>query len=215
MSEHVSVQPIERSARPVGTIEEAQAENLDPTVYPTCSRPNRVNGVVGCAWFDKCRVSAKGVSGPRNYGIEIIKGPAQGGGFVRINTDCMWIADHAENYEKNGGAVKVKAEEGQENVIVQGTLVSKKDGKPTFQGDPMGIRKKMAVPVVVPPYPRPGQNPALLEDMIRAESIESEKERRTDEAKARAYGLADAVTPIDKRPAGANAGRKAAGGGSA
>lgn len=207
------IRPTNESNVPVGTLQEAEAEGLDVTAYATCAKPNPVTGVVGCEWFHECRVSAKGQSGPRNYGLEIMKGKSQGGGFVKIATNCMWIADHAKDFEKNGGAVKVIANEGEEFEHVQGIAVNSATGLPTYQKDPMAVRKRQRVKTTVPPYPRPGQNPALLTDVLRAESIEAEKERRTDEATARAYGLESTIPPIDKRTSGADGGRKAAGGG--
>jgi hypothetical protein len=207
------VQPIERSPIPVGTIAEAEREGLDPAAYATCSRPNRVTGVVGCPWFDRCRVSAKGQNGPKNYGVEIVKGAVQGGGFVKMHANCMWIADHAETYEKNGGVVKVTCEEGEPYEHVTYIAVNAVTNEPTHQKDPQAIRVQRRVKATVPKFPRPGENPALLTDLLRAESIEAEKERRHDEAKARAYGLADTIAPIDKRSAGADGGRKASGGG--
>lgn len=213
MSETVKVEPVEQNPRPVGTLAEAMAENLDPAAYATCSRPNKVTGNIGCPWFDKCRVSAKGESGPRNYGVEIMKGRVQGGGFVRFKTDCMWIADHAEGYEKNGGVVKVIANEGEEFERISGIMVRNDTGDPTFDKDPMGHREVRRVKEKVPPYPRPGQNQALLVDMLRAEAIEAEKERRHDENVAVRYGLENAVTPLDKRSSGPDEGRKASGGG--
>lgn len=212
---NVSVQPIERSPVPVGTIAEAEREGLDPTAYATCSRPNKATGVIGCPWHDRCRVSAKGVEGPKNYGIEILKGRAQGGGFVRERATCMWIADHAGDIEANGGAIRVIANEGETFEQVTSVMVNTATGQVTHQKDPMGTRETRRVPVEVKKYPRPGENPALLTDVLRAESIEAEKERRSDEASARAYGLEHTIAPIDKRPAGPDGGRKASGGGSA
>lgn len=213
MAETANIIPIERNPKPVGTLAEAEAENLDPRSYPTCSRPNPVTGVVGCPWFDKCVVSAKGQSGPRNYGVEIIKGRVHGGGFVRLNTDCMWIADHAQTIEKNGGSIKVVANEGEDNEIVTGVTVSKATGELTHAADPAGIRKQRRIKVPVPKYPRPGENPVLLTDMLRAEAIEAEKERRQDESRARSYGLEHTIAPLDKRSSGADGGRKASGSG--
>jgi hypothetical protein len=211
--EHVNIEPIERSPIPVGSVAEAEAENLDPAVYATCSRPNPTSGNVGCAWYHKCKVSAKGQSGPRNYGVEIIKGKHQGGGFLKAAANCMWIADRYENYVRNGGALKVIAEEGQEFERVSGVLVNKLTGEPTVQGDMNAKRRVMRVKEKVQPYPRPGDNMALLTDILRAESIEAEKEQRDNDARAEAYGLGHTIPPIDQRSAGKDGGRKAAGGG--
>lgn len=215
MAEQTNITPIERSQVPIGTIQEAEKEGLDPSAYATCARPNKAAGILGCDWFHKCRVSAKGQSGPRNYGVEMLKGKAQGGGFVREKANCMWIADHADDIERNGGALKVIANEGEEFEQVTGVFLNPATGKVTHQKDPMGVRETRRVPVEVPKYPRPGENPGLLTDVLRAESIEAEKERRSDEASARAYGLEHTIPALDKRVAGPDGGRKASGGGSA
>lgn len=215
MAETVNIEPLERSPIPVGTVDEAQAQGLDPTQYSTCSRPNKLTGNVGCAWFDKCIVSAKGQSGPKNYGIEIIKGKQVGGGFLRTAADCMWIADHAETIVSNKGSVKVVANEGEEYEVVTGVLVNKQTGKETFQGDPLGKRKKVRKMMAVPAYSRPEENEALIVDVLRAEAIGVEKERVADEQRARNYGLGSTIAPLDKRPSGSGKGRKAEGGESA
>jgi len=208
------VAPIQQAQVPVGTIAEAQAQGLDITQYNTCAKRNPAAEIKGCPWYDKCRVSAKGESGPRNYGIEIIKGKNTGGGFVRLKNDCMWIADHMENVERNGGSFKIIAEEGESFEVVEGAMVLKSDNtKTTFQGDPMGIRKRIRRTVEVPKFMRPEDNEALMLDVLRAESMKLEKERRADENRARNYGVPDAITPVDKRDARGDGGRKATGGG--
>lgn len=211
-NENVSVQPIDRSNNiPIGSIEEAEREGLDVSVYPTCARPQPHRGIRGCDWFDKCVVAAKGKSGPRNYGVEAILGAAQGGGFSKFNTNCMWIADHETMYSKNGGALKVIAAEGEKYETGESVSVDPLTNNPCHQKAPNATRRKIRVEVEVPKYPRPGENPALLTDVLRAESIEAEKERLANEARAKAYGLADAITPIDERSSGAGKGRKTAG----
>jgi hypothetical protein len=211
VAEQVNVSPIERNPLPIGSIEEAQAQGLDPTQYPTCAKPNKLTGLIGCGWWDKCIVSAKGVNGPKNYGVEIIKGKNTGGGFLRTKADCMWIADHAENIVANKGSIKIIAEEGEEFEMVTGVVVNKQTKQETFQGDPLGQRRKVRKKVLVPPFARPEDNEALMVDVLRAESIELEKERRTDEQRARNYGLESTIAPLDKRSGGQGKGREAKG----
>ena len=188
------------SAVPIGTIAEAEKEGLDPTVYATCARPNKVTGLVGCQWFDKCRVSAKGQAGPKNYGCDYYKGKAQGGVLVKNTFSCMWIADHIEDIEKNGGALKVIAEEGDTYEKVTGIAVDNMTGKPTMNvRDPNTHREDRRIEIKVEPWPRPGQNPDLIHDMLRAETIRSEKERKSDESLARAIGDIGSIAPLDKR----------------
>lgn len=209
----IPVSPINRKQVPVGTLAEAEAEGLDVTQYATCSRPNPVTGVAGCPWFGKCRVSAKGQSGPKNYGVRIVKGSAQGGGIVHTTVDCMWLADHVEDTENNGGAVTVVAEEGQTYKKVTRIAVSNRTGEiATNQWDKDTHREDRRVPVEVKPWPRPGENKELLHDVLRAEVVQAERERRADESLARAVGLEDSITPLDKRAGagGRGAGRRAA-----
>lgn len=211
-NERASVLPVDYSnAVPVGSIEEAEKEGLDVSVYPTCARPAPQRGIRGCQWFDKCVVAAKGKNGPRKYGVELVKGTVQGGGFTKFNADCMWIADHHETYPKNGGALKVIAAEGETYEKVDSIAVDALTGKPCNQKAPNAVRRKTRVVVEVPKYPRPGENPALLTDVLRAESIEAEKERLAHEAQARAYGLEGSLPAIDQRDAGGGKGRKTAG----
>lgn len=209
----IPVSPINRKEVPIGTLAEAEAEGLDVTQYATCSRPNPVTGVKGCPWFAKCRVSAKGKSGPRNYGVRIIKGPAQGGGIAHSSVDCMWLAEHTNDTEANGGAVTVVAEEGETYEKVTRIAVSNRTGEiATNQWDKDVHREDRRVKVEVQPWPRPGENKELLHDMLRAEVMESEKERLENESVARAVGLEDSITPLDKRAGagGRGAGRRAA-----
>lgn len=205
------VTPLERSPIPIGSLEEAQRENLDPSQYPTCARENKMLGVRGCDWYDKCVVSAKGVNGPRNYGIEVIKGKSTGGGFVRSKADCMWIADHVENIVRNGGSLKIIAEEGETFPMVTGVAVNAATGKETFQKDPQAIRKKIRKDVLVPKFARPEDNEALMQDVLRAESMEMEKEIRANEQRAKNYGLESPTAPLDKRSPGSGKGREAKG----
>lgn len=207
-----NVTPLQRSAAPVGTLAELQKEGLDPSQYASCARPNKALGIAGCAWFENCRVSAKGESGPRNYGVKIIKGRGQGGGISTASVDCMWIADHTERIEANKGTIMVVADEGQEFDRITGVLVNNQTGKETFSRDRDAHVEDRRVKVKVRPFPRPGENPALLQDVLRAETIQMEKERIANEARLRSLGLDAAVPAIDKRDAGRDEGRSAKGG---
>lgn len=185
---------------PIGTLAEAEAENLDPSVYATCAPQNKVTGVVGCPWYAKCRVSAKGKSGPRNYGVQHFKGKAQGGGMVTTAVDCMWIADHIDDIERNGGAIKVVAEEGQTFTKVTGMAVNNMTGDPTMNvRDPNTHREEVRVEVEVKPWPRPSQNAELIHDMLYAEVSQVEKARKSEESLAKNLGMADAIAPLDQR----------------
>lgn len=196
---------------PIGTLAEAQAEGLDVTAYPTCARPNPVTGVKGCPWFNRCIVSAKGKSGPKNYGVQIIKGKAVGGGFMNRTVDCMWIADQIERIEANKGSLHVIAEEGEEYELLTKVAVNQSTNEVVAVNGPNTKRKERKVKVRVEPWPRPGQNVEILQDMMRAETAQQEKERKRVESRERNLGLE--VSPIDKRDAGKGKGRSASGGG--
>lgn len=207
-----NVQAINQEMTPIGTVQEAEAEGLSPAEYATCARPNPSAGIIGCPRFAECVVSAKGSSGPRNYGIQIFKGKAQGGAMVNTTASCLWIAAHAATIEKNGGAVKVIAEEGESYPKVTGMAVDDITGKPTMNVRMPGThRDDVRVDVPVTPWPRPGQNPELLNDVLRAEMSEIERKRRSDESLARNIGAEHTIAPLDKRDAGQAQGRSKAG----
>lgn len=196
----VQVTPIHQTPVPVGTLAELEEQGLDPTVYASCSRPNPVTQVQGCPYFGKCRVSARGVSGPRNYGIRVIKGRAQGGGMVNTMVDCMWLADHVHDIEANGGSVKVIAEEGQEFEKVTRIAVSNQTGEVEKNKWNKDVhREDRRIKVLVKPWPRPNENRELLQDVLRAEVSQEERERRSDEGYARNLGLEGTIAPLDKR----------------
>lgn len=197
-----TITPINQDAVPVGTLAELQAENLDPRVYASCAAPNPVTGVLGCPHYARCIVSAKGVSGPKNYGIQILKGRAHGGGMTTVGASCMWIAQNAAVYEKNEGSVRVIAEEGQTFDRVTRVAVNNDTGEIAGKYDRNVRREDRRIKVLVQPWPRPGENQEILADMLRAEMSQVERERRTDEQFARNSGLEHTIPPLDKRDAG-------------
>ena len=199
----VPVSPVNQNAIPIGTVAEAEKEGLDPAVYATCARPNKAGGIAGCAWYAKCRVSAKGAAGPKNYGIQQFKGKALGGGMVNTVVSCMWLADHVGDIEANGGAVKVVAEEGETFTKVTGIAVNNMTGEPTMNVyDPQTHREERRVEVLVKPWPRPSENAELLHDVLHAEVSQIEKERKSNESLARNLGMSDSIAPLDKREGG-------------
>lgn len=210
----MNVTPILKSPTPIGTIAEAEQEGLDPTVYATCARPNKIQGIVGCPFHDKCRVSAKAQSGPKFYGVDIMHGEAQEGGFARSTVDCMWIASHIEDIERNGGSLSVIAEEGETYDKVTSVLVNNQTGLPTEnQYDRDAHRAETRVKVKVGAWPRPSENRDLLKDVLRSERAQAERERRTSDNLAKNLGLSGTITPVDKRNAGQSQGRAKAEGG--
>ena len=209
-----SVAPLHRSQIPVGTLAEASERGLDPGVYATCARENKAAGIKGCAWCDSCVVSARATAGPKNYGIQIIKGQAVGGGFVRNTVDCMWIADHHADIVRNGGSLKVIAEEGESYDKVASIAKDNATGAQTMNSRLLNTyREEDRVSVTVKPWPRPGQNKELLQDMMRAEVAQEERERLEHESVARSLGIEGAAVPLDKRAARKDAGPGASGGG--
>lgn len=204
----VVVQPIYQNPIPIGTIAEAEAEGLSPQVYSTCAKPNPTTQTIGCPYYGTCMVSAKGVSGPKNYGIQIIKGQSQGGGMVTTLANCMWLAQKASQYESNGGSVSVIAEEGETIDRVTRIAVNNVTGDVAKKYDRDVHREDRRIKVLVEKWPRPGQNPELLSDLLRSEMAASDKERRRDENLARNLGHGDAVAPLDKRASRGHGGGK-------
>lgn len=220
MAQEPIATPINRPAIPVGTVAEAEAEGLDPALYATCARPNPRTGIVGCSRFERCIVSARGESGPKNYGFEQIKSRAQGGSFVRNVADCMWIADHNRDIVANGGSLRIIADEGGTFEKVTGVAVDVRTGNTNLalKGDPNSkdpnyYREDRRITVTVPRYPRPKDNPELLQDMLRAEAAEQERVRIADETARRNYGLESTIPAIDKRDGRGAEGRAKAKGG--
>ena len=208
----VNISPINQSPVPIGSVEEAIKENLDPAVYATCAKPNKMIGVLGCPHYDQCRVSAKGVNGPRNYGVQIIMGPAMGGFMVRNQVDCRWLAAQVDKIEDNRGSVQVIANEGETFKKVTSILIDNATGEPSVgQFNPNAHREERVVEMTVSPFPRPNQNKELLHDMLRAESANVEKERRANDNLTRNLGLGESITPLDKRDVGAGVGNQKAG----
>lgn len=209
---NVNVTPVNQNPVPIGSIDEALKEGLDPAAYATCAKPNKMTGVLGCPHYDKCRVSAKGTNGPRNYGVQIIMGPAMGGFMVRNQVDCMWLANQVDNIEDNKGSIQVIANEGETFKKVTSILVDNATNEPSVsQYNQNAHREERVVEMTVTPFPRPHQNKELLHDMLRAESANIEKERRSSENLTRNLGLGETVTPLDKRDGSASLGGKAAG----
>lgn len=194
-----NVTPANDRPIPVGTLAELEQQNMDPAAYASCARPNKLANVLGCPFFDKCRVSAKGKAGPKNYGVQIVKGRRQGGAFVNTEVDCMWISERAEHYEANGGSIRVIAEEGETFEKVTGVSINNETNKVTNQWDRNARREVRRVPVTVKPYPRPTDNPMLIQDVMRAEIAQQDKERRSDENLARSLGNEGAIPPLDRR----------------
>ncbi|MBK8772722.1 MAG: hypothetical protein IPM06_20160 [Rhizobiales bacterium] len=196
----IPVSPINQRPIPIGTIAEAEEMNLSPAVFSTCARPNAATGVLGCAWFDKCRVSAKGKDGPKNYGCHYFKGKAQGGARTTNVYDCMWIASHIHDIERNGGALRVVAEEGETIERVTGVSINNATGQVETNPYAVGThRDDMRITEVVKPFPRPKDNPELIQAVLSAEVVAQEMERRSDESLAVATGNFHAIAPVDKR----------------
>lgn len=207
------VMPINDKPVPVGTVEEAVKEGLDPATYACCARPDAYRGVKGCEWFDKCRVSAKGQNGPKRYGLELISGPVMGNFISRFSADCMWIADHIDDIEDNKGSLRVLADEGESYQTIRSILVDNNTNEESVNPfNAQARREERLVNVEVKPWPRPGQNKDLLRDRLRAETLLAEKERRSSDQLTRNLGLGG-DTPLDKRGSARNERSKADGGG--
>ena len=174
------VVPDNLPGRPVGTLAEIRAEGLDETVTPCCARPisdGRGGFTIrGCQRLGerKCKLLIAEQSGPRNFGVEQIKGKKMAGRLIRRTVDCFYISDQKQAIEDNGGSLKIIAEEGE---TYQAVFATQKSGWKDAMQD-----------VVVVPYPRPGDSPEILEEVLKAKSRELERERMDSERHATNLG---------------------------
>lgn len=211
---NVSVSALETRTMPVGTMEELAQENLNPATVPSCAMPNKAAGVLGCEHFHKCVVSAKAKAGPKNYGVQIVKGALVGGGLVRSTVDCVWIAQHHDNIVRNGGSLTVIAEEGETYSRVTSIAKDNVTGAQTMNSrNPNTYREEDLVETVVKPFARPGENKGLLRERLMAEAAQVEKERLYSESRARSLGVEGASVPLDKRTPRKDGGHSQSGGG--
>ncbi len=177
------VVPDNQILKPIGTLEEIQKEGLDPRVVPCChKRVVTADGVqvLGCWWLThkRCKLAIRGVSGPRRFGTEVIEGKALGGHLIRGVHDCFAIADAKENVEENGGALRIVAEEGEEIDII----TTSPDGSvPDAVNPVVGSMNPQRVRVRVKPFPRPGNNPSIAEELLKAEVRIQEEGRARDQ----------------------------------
>lgn len=179
---------------PVGTLEELQRDGFDPAVYRSCARPVKDTVgpgmlVVGCDKFDKCNLSCKGKSGPRNYGVEIIKGPALGGHVLRRTLSCIGVAEMADFHEQNDGVINIIADEGETYTNVEIRRSKNEQGLPE--------QREMDVEVKVPAHPRPNQNPDLVRDRVKALARKRELELKRNERTPEALGISGTRLPLD------------------
>lgn len=155
---------------PVGTLAEIQAEGLDPAVVPTCGKPVR-NGnevvVRGCPYRHVCKLAIRDESGPRNFGVRYIKGKALGGKTVIGERNCFYIALNKDVIEENEGSLTIVAHEG--------------ETYKTIEAGPHTGYKDQIVEKVVTPFPRPGQNPDLAMEQLKAIVRSEEKARMSKE----------------------------------
>ena len=187
------IQPDIETKHPIGTRAEIEAEGLDPMAYHSCSQPDGHN--LGCPKWRECRMSFKG-DGPRNVGIEHIKGRSQGGGMARFTADCVWLNSHREDAIENGGAMTVIAHEGETFEASELVLVDRVSDEPVKQGTPNSIYRQKRNTITVRPFPRPGESEGVIADILKASVREAEQEKMANEQRQRALGIRP-TTPID------------------
>ena len=155
---------------PVGTLAEVQAENMDPAVVPTCHKPVRNGNEVvirGCPYRDRCKLAIRDTAGPQNFGIEYIKGKVLGGKTVRAVRDCFYIAQNKDTIEENDGSLRIVAEEGATFKVIE--------------AGPHTGYKDTVMDKEVPKFPRPGENPDLAMEQLKAITRAEEKERASNQ----------------------------------
>lgn len=199
------VQPDVQTKKPIGTLAELNAEGLDPEAYHSCSKPDSHN--LGCQHWRTCRMTFKG-EGPRNLGIEHIKGPGQGGGMARFKADCMWLNRHRDDAIANHGAITVVAQEGETFVAAEEVLVDKVTRKPVPHGSPNAVYQRMQNTITVTPFPRPGASEDVVADILKASVRGEEQERMHNEQRQRALGI-QSTEPFDRpKDKGVGGGKK-------
>lgn len=157
-------------ALPVGTLAEVQAEGLDPSVVPTCGREVKNGSQVitrGCPYRQQCKLAIRDEAGPQFFGIEYMKGKDMGGRTVRGVRDCFYIAINKDTIEENKGSLKILAREGETFKMVE--------------AGPHTGYKDTIVEHVVPKFPRPGENPDLAMEQLKAITRAEEEQRKSEQ----------------------------------
>lgn len=178
---------------PVGTLEEFERDGYSPAQYPSCARPAKDSDgnviVKGCPLYNKCTMSIRDKSGPRNFGVEIIKGEALGGHVIRRVLTCYKVVTDQDYHEQNEGVVTIIANEGETFQNVEVRRVKNEKGEPD--------QREMQVDVVVPAHPRPNENPALVRDRVKAMARKREMEMKKSERASEALGAGGSRLPLD------------------
>jgi hypothetical protein len=156
---------------PVGTLAELEAQGLSPAVVPCCHKKVMAGNdvqVLGCPYRTNgmCKLAIRDQAGPQFFGVEYLKGKTHGGGMVRGVRDCFFIARNKEQIEDNGGTLRIVATEGEKFKMV-------------VAGPQTGYKDKIEE-VEVPKFPRPGDNPDLVKEQLKAEIREDEKRKKIE-----------------------------------
>lgn len=188
-----------RSSWPVGTRAELEKNpmwRLDE--WPTCGVGDRANGVLPCPKASECpfvggRVfdhdvpPMKGVSGPKNLGLQIIDSDVATGKTKVVNTvqECYLALKTVNRIEARGGLVRIIGLEGDEIEEMGSELqVIEIPGQPKS-----AIYKRVVKKRVIPAFPRPENNPALADNAFVAMQAERHAESRRAEAADEAFGF--------------------------
>lgn len=157
-------------ALPVGTLSEVQAEGLDPSAVPTCGKTVK-NGnetiVRGCPYRHQCKLAIRDEAGPQFFAVEYMKGKDMGGRTVRGVRDCFYIAINKDTIEENKGSLKILAREGEKFKMVE--------------AGPHTGYKDQIVEHEVPKFPRPGENPDLAMEQLKAITRAEEEQRKSEQ----------------------------------
>lgn len=183
----------------LGTVEELEEAGMDPALFGSCSKP--IKGIRrGCPQEADCPFSCKGVSGPRMFAVEILKGPSQGGGMVVRELPCMSIARQKKDIEGNQGVVTVIAQEGETYKTIEGICFDPATGKevPHVPGTKQQ-RKDAIVERTVKAFPRIGQNQDILTEQLRAQSVKARMQEVASERRDRSLGIPVTPKPLDER----------------
>lgn len=196
---------------PIGTVDELEELGLNLAHFGSCAVPNKAGGIRGCSEALRCLLSwkfkkFKDGGGPRRVGWQRI---FRGQPIRPIEGECWDLARDKVFAENNGGAVRIMAEEGKTYQKLVGVAVKtfvdstgevqKVLAKPGEYHLPNVQREDMVIDILVKPFLRPSESPAIATDIITANVLREESARIQGESVGRALGLAGAGAPLDKR----------------
>lgn len=184
---------------PVGTMEEIEAQGLDPDAVATCHKRDKEHGVRGCPVWSSCKfhlrdrnggVWKKG-EGPRNIGYYLKTSRADQSHAVENFMPCYVFVLSLEHRMRAGRAAR---DEGKDHEVIQiigqegdKIYVKRYENLAADGGNRSGDIRQRSVPVeiTIPKFLRPSQNPGVTYDQILRERQEAREEAADDASEDR------------------------------